>query len=396
MKRIAILSLVFYNYGTRLQSYALCRIINRLFKDTVSVEVLNTESSWSIKTNVVKFIVSSSIRNYKLRSFKHILEVFKYMYESNKIYTGKDHTKEIKERKDAFNNIISKIPYTNSYYSFDEIRNGLLPRYDAVLVGSDQVWNGIKVGNQDIFMLDFLKGEKGLTYAASFGMTSIPPSMLDDYKRRINNFDSLLIREQEGVDICRELGRNDSHLVLDPTLLLVSSEYEDVISEEPIIQGKYVLVYSLNYSYRIFDEAYKLSKQNNCIMVVLKRSFCPPDISRYKDAVELYAESPESFLWLIKNAKCIVTNSYHALLFSINFNKNFYLYLDNADEENSRLLTIINMVGLNSQVFWETNYLPRVIHEIDYTETNTILQEERTKSIQLLKESICKKLQLCN
>lgn len=394
MKRIAILTLVFYDYGTRLQSYALCKIINRIFNGTISVEVLNTESSWSIKTNVFKFIVSSSIKSYKLGALKHIFEVFKYMCESHRIYTGKDHTVEIKERKDSFNNLISKIPYTSTYYSFDDIRKGRLPEYDALLVGSDQVWNGIKVGNQDIFMLDFLKREKGLTYAASFGMTSIPPSMKEDYIRRIQNFDSLLIREQEGVNLCRELGRNDARLVLDPTLLLDSTEYKDVISEKPIIDGDFVLVYSLNYSYKIFDEAYKLGEKNNCKMVVLKRSFCPPNITKYKDAIELYAESPESFLWLIQNAKCIITNSYHALLFSINFNKNFYLYLDNADEENSRLLTIINMCRLDKQVFWETEYLPKEICMVNYTETNRILYEERLNSIHLLKESICKKLHL--
>lgn len=393
MKRIAIVTLVFYNYGTRLQSYALCKILNRLFKDTLSVEVLNMESSWSFKTNRFKFIASNSIKNYKLGAIRHILEVYKYLFES-RIYSSKDHTSEVSDRQKSFNKLISKIPYTSAYYSFDDLRNGRLPEYDAVLVGSDQVWNGIKVGNQDIFMLDFLEGKKGLTYAASFGMTSIPPSMFNDYKKRIQNFDSLLIREQEGINLCRELGRDDAYLVLDPSLLLEGCEYDDVVLEKPVIDGDYVFVYSLNYSYKIFDEAYKLSRRNNCKMVVLKRSFCPPDITRYYNAVELYAESPESFLSLIKNAKCIITNSYHALLFSINFKKSFYLYLDNADEENSRLLTTINTCGLNGQVFWETERLPEEINTIDYTDTDKILREERTKSVQLLKDSICKKLQL--
>ena len=374
----------------------MCKIINRIFNDSISVVVLNTESPWGITTNVFRFIVASSVKNYRFGAIKHILEVYRYMRESHIIYTGKDHTSEIKERKEAFGNIISKIPYSSTYYSFDDIRKGRLPKFDAILVGSDQVWNGVKVGNQDIFMLDFLKGEKGLTYAASFGMTRIPRSMKEDYIRLIQNFDSLLIREQEGVDLCRALGRDDAQLVLDPTLLLEGSEYDDLISDKPIIDGDFVLVYSLNYSYKIFDEAYCLSNRNNCKMVILKRSFCPPDVTKYKEAIELYAESPESFLWLIKNAKCIITNSYHALLFSINFNKSFYLYLDNADEENSRLLTIIDMIGLKTQVFWETGYLPKEIHEIDYTETNRILLEERTKSIQLLQESISKKLQLCD
>lgn len=76
------------------------------------------------------------------------------------------------------------------------------------------------------------------------------------------------------------------------------------------------------------------------------------------------------------------------MLFSINYGTDFYLYLDNADEENSRMLSTANLCGLKDRVYWMTDSLPNEIIEIDYTQTNEILLKEREKSINLLKESL--------
>ena len=314
MKRVAVLTLVFNNYGTRLQSYALCRVLNRIFKDEISVEVINTEDAWSDRKSLRKYLVKNSFKGYGIKAFCHIFEVYRFLKERRKILR-EDHSALKEKRASAFNKLNEMIPYTN-FYSIKDIRMGKLPKYDAIIVGSDQVWNGIKVEAQDVYMLDILKDQKGLTYAASFGMTAIPKHMKLDYQNRINNFSSLLIREKEGVEICRQLGRDDAQLVLDPTLLLESADYDELRTDNKVVDGDYLLVYSLNYSLKIYEEAYKLAKRYSYKMVVLKRSFCPPEISRYEEGIELYAESPENFLSLIRNARCIVTNSYHALLFS--------------------------------------------------------------------------------
>lgn len=241
-----------------------------------------------------------------------------------------------------------------------------------------------------MFMLDYFKNGKGLTYAASFGMTHFPTAMYSDYKRRINNFSSLLIREQEGVKMCRQLGRDDAHLVLNPTMLLDKAAYmNDLSCQKEVISGKFILLYSLNRSMKIYDEVSKLAKRTGCKMVVLKRAFNPPIVEKdYPDAIELFAVSPEEFLWLIDNAQCVVTNSYHALLFSINFKTNFYLYLDNADEENSRLLTIVRMCNLANRIYWETGHLPKVISDIDFEPVKAIIQRERDRSLGLLRNSL--------
>ena len=230
-------------------------------------------------------------------------------------------------------------------------------------------------------------------------MTTIPESMYQDYQRRLNNFPRLLMREDEGVEMCRSLGRDDAVRVLDPTLLLKREAYDEMIvtsetcaDADRLSKEDYVLVYSLNQSRVIFDEAYKLARKNNCKLVILKRSICPPNISRYKNAEELYEVSTAGFLSLIKNAKCVVTNSYHALIFSIVFNSNFNLYLDNADEENSRLLSLVRMLKLEDRIYWQTGHLTRQIIDIDYSDANILLDEQREFSIGKLKEALEEKL----
>jgi hypothetical protein len=387
--KIGILTLVFNNYGTRLQSFALVKTINKLLNGRAEIEVVDIEGCWSNRNQSPKALAIKKIKAYGFKGFVKIFELCKWIY-TNRKNSKVDHAQERKKRDKLFEKLNHMIPYTKTFYSCDDIRAGKLPYYDIIIVGSDQVWNGIKVGNQDVYMLDFLKGRKGLTYAASFGMTKIPSDQFEDYRSRINNFSNLLIREKEGVEMCRLLGRKDAHLVLDPTLLLQKEDYKELLNNATLdIEDDFILVYSLNQSYKIYDEAYKLAKRNGYTMIVLKRSFCPPEVAtKYPGAKEFFAVSPEDFLWLIDNAKCVVTNSYHALLFSVNFSSPFYLYLDNADEENSRLLTLTSLLNLEEQVFWESGHLPKSVSTIDYTQPHNILNQEREMSIKLLKESI--------
>lgn len=389
MKRIAVLSLVFDNYGTRLQSYALSKVLQKIAGNKFEIDFIDIETPWDPRNErfVIVKLVCRKIKSYGFRGLYKIYELFKWFVGCRSLRKRINQKELGKKRHNLFEHIISLIPYTTQCYTCQDIRDGKLPDYEAIIVGSDQVWNGKKVGDQDVFMLDFATAAKKLTYAASFGMTNIPQNMLDDYRNRISAFSSLLIREKEGVELCSKLGRNDAELVLDPTLLLDAFDYDAVFSNSEIdVSDDYVLVYSLNYSYKIYSEVKKICQHNHCRMIVLKRSVCPPDVSGF--AEEFLAASPETFLNLIKKAKIVVTNSYHALLFSIIYRKNFYLYLDNSDEENSRLLTVAKMFNLEKNVFWESGSLPCCIQDTVYAGIESILETERTRSITLLRNSL--------
>ena len=396
MKKLANLTLVINNYGTKLQSYALCKAIKSF--NLVEPEVINLQDSWhgtNVKISRKKQLIDV-LKTYKLKSFKKIIDFIRWQYQFKVIRKNAASFKDSNTRKDdLFLNFDRNIPYTKKIYSLDDIRGGKLSEYELFMVGSDQVWNAPRLGCIDVYMCDFLhKKRSGLSYAASFAINDIPDNLLEDYKKYIQNMDTLLVREARGVELCKQLGRNDAKHVVDPTLLLEGKDYEELISDPAnmVGTGDYILVYSLTSSMKIYEQASKLAVRNNCKMVMLKRVPCPPIASTFKNAVDLLEVGPAEFLSLIKYAKCVVTGSYHALMFSLLLHTDFYIYLDDANAENSRLLSTLDMFGLNDQLYYETSSLPKVLPHVNYDSVEPILKTKREESLQLLRESIEKKL----
>jgi len=397
MKKLADLTLVINNYGTKLQSYALCKAIKSL--NLVEPEVITLRGAWHGKTVKIsrKKQLLDVLKTYKLRSIRKILDFVRWSYEFKIIRQNASLFKDADAKKNAlFLMFDEHIPYSKEVYTLEDVREGKLSDYDMFLVGSDQVWNAPRVGCLDIYMCDFLHQKRsGLSYAASFAIDTIPENLKDDYTKYIQNMKTLLVREARGVELCRQLGRDDARHVVDPTLLLEGKDYEDLTTRPTALvgEGDYVLVYSLTSSMKIYREASILAKRNNCKMVMLKRVPCPPLASSFKDAIDLLEVGPAEFISLIKYAKCVVTGSYHALMFSLLMHTNFYIYMDDASAENSRLLSSLAMFGLEKQLHYETSSLPKTLPIIDYTKVEPILKAKREESLKLLKQSIEEKLE---
>lgn len=397
MKKIADLTLVINNYGTKLQSYALCKAIKSF--NLVEPEVISLQDSWhgtNVKISKKKQLIDV-LKTYKLKSFKKIFDFIRWQYQFKEIRKNAGAFKDSDTRKnELFLEFDKNIPYSKHIYTLEDVRSGkLVPDYDMFIVGSDQVWNAPRLGCIDVYMCDFLhKKRSALSYAASFAINSIPENLVNDYKKYIQNMDTLLVREARGVELCKELGRDDAKHVVDPTLLLEGKEYEELVSNpiDMVGKGDYVLVYSLTSSMKIYEQASKLAARNNCKMVMLKRVPCPPIASTFKNAVDLLEVGPAEFLSLINYAKCVVTGSYHALMFSLLLHTDFYIYLDDANAENSRLLSTLDMFGLNEQLYYETSSLPKILPHVNYNKVDPILKMKREESLCLLRESIEKKL----
>ena len=397
MKRIAILTLVINNYGTKLQSYALCKALKSF--DLVDPEVINLQGSWvgrNMKISRMRQLVDV-FKTYKLKSFKRIFDFIRYAFQYIIIRKESNAYKSaVDKQDDLYLKFDANIPYSKEVYTIDNIRDGnLLSKYDFYLVGSDQVWNGPRVGCLDVYMCDFLHQKRSaLSYAASFAIDSIPDNMKDDYFRYIQNMDTLLVREGGGVKLCKQLGREDARHVVDPTLLLEGKDYEALISNPVDLVGadSFIMVYSLTTSMKIYEEASKLAEKYNCKMAMLKRGAHPPIASTFKNAVDLIEVGPAEFLSLIKYAKCVVTGSYHALLFSLLLHTNFYIYLDNANAENDRLVSALSMFGMENQLYYETSSLPKTMPQIDFETVEPVLNANRKESLRLLRESIERKL----
>lgn len=398
MKKIAILTLVIRNFGNKLQSYALCKAIQSF--GLVEPEVIRLSDGWGYGNvaSLRKKQLFDLIKTYKLKSFKRAYDFVRYSLQYREIRKNPDVFKSAVERQtELYAKFDNEIPYTQNEFSIADVRLGkLLPNFDMFIVGSDQVWNGPRIGCLDVYMCDFLhKKRSALSYAASFAIDAIPENQREEYLEYIQNMDTLFIREERGVELCKELGREDAKQVLDPTLLLEAKDYEGFLKNPVYLvgEGEYVLVYSLTSSMKIFDEANKLANKYHCKMVVLKNGAYPPLVSKYKNAVDVIAAGPAEFLSLVKYAKFLVTGSYHALMFSLLFHSHFYIYLDNASAQNSRLISTLKMFGLEKQLYYETSSLPKIMPHIDYSIVDPILKEKREESLRLLRESIERKLQ---
>ena len=400
MKKLAILTLVINNYGTKLQSYALCKAIKKL--NLVEPEVINLQGSWhgsTVKISRKKQLIDV-LKTYKLKSFKKIYDFVRFAYEYKKIRENADaYKEEVFKMEDLYLNFDQNIPYSKTIYTIDDIRDGKLTNYDMFLVGSDQVWNGPRVGCLDVYMCDFLH-QKGsaLSYAASFAISNIPENMRDEYSKYIQNMKTLLVREERGVELCKQLGRDDAKHVVDPTLLLEGKDYEELTSKPVDLVGTddYILVYSLTTSMKIYEEASKLAEKYHCKIAMLKRGAHPPLVTNFRNSIDLIAVGPKEFLSLIKYAKCVVTGSYHALQFSLLFHTNFYIYLDDANAENSRMVSTLAMFGLDKQLYYETSSLPKILPQVDFDAVEPIIKSRREESMKLLKQSIEKRLQELN
>ena len=396
MKKLAILTLVINNYGTKLQSFALCKAIQSL--NLVDPEVITLRDSWcsgTVKISRKKQLLDV-LKTYRLKSFKKIYDFVRWNYQFKKIRECASSFVEADKKKDKlFWEFDKHIPYSKISYTLDDVRAGELSSYDIFLVGSDQVWNGPRVGCLDVYMCDFLhKKRSALSYAASFAISSIPENMKDEYTRYIQNMDTLLVREEQGVELCKQLGRDDAIHVVDPTLLLEGKVYEEFVSNPKKLVGTedFILVYSLTSSLKIYEEANKLAEKHNCKMVMLKRTPLPPLANTFKNAIDLLEVGPAEFMSLIKYAKCVVTGSFHALQLSLLLQSDFYIYLDDANAENSRLISTLTMFGLEKQLYYETSSLPKTLPHIDYASVEPILKKKRVESMKLLTESLEKKL----
>lgn len=346
------------NYGAVLQAYALQRKINMLGYDS---EIIDYKCE--AITNRYKIKKMSEVQGLKGK-LKHILTV-------------NNEKKRIRDFN-IFNKQHQKI--SNNSYNKNN-KNNISKNYDKIFVGSDQVWNLQLSGDDTTYFLDFEKDKnKKYSYAASFGVSEIE----DKYNKQMSflkDFKSLLVREEQGKQIIRNSLNLNSNVVLDPTLLLTKNEWETIINER-LVNYKYIFVYLNGTEKYIKDFSRRLSKKTGYKIISLNHS-CKIDIG----IKNLKSCTPYDFLNYIKNAEYVVTNSFHGLVFSINFEKEFFYGLSNNNNFNSRLENIISKLGLEERKILSDKTIDN-IKKIDYKNVNTLLDCEREKSINLLKNAL--------
>lgn len=368
--KIGILTLFYknYNYGGILQSFALYKILQ---DDYGNVEQISYDFSKENKINK-KIIILLKIKIKKIIDF-----FFANFFDL---------------RRKRFLEFINKYIPHSRVYDIDDIKMAV-DKYDIFVVGSDQIWNfdwGFRKG----FLLNFVPKEKvKVAYAASMGKNKITSSEKEIFRKSLNNFNAISVREKDAVSVLQPLVCKKVEVVLDPTLLLTKNEWEKIVADR-LIQEAYVFCYFLGDDKQIRKIAKQYAQQHDCKIVVLPHIHHTFEISDmgFGD-IKLYDVSPSDFISLIKYSNYVFTDSFHASCFSCIYQKDFVVFDRlGAKEMSTRLDTLTSLFNCeerfcNSEERFNIEYIEKLKTK-DYSGLEEKIDEERKKSLQFLKKAL--------
>ena len=367
-KTVAIVTIDDYiNYGNRLQNYALTKLLqNEGFQVFNGIEVI-TKEDWVIRTNgAIKKLIKWCTPFSAVKA---------------RLYSPQDKSGLKKEREKRF------IEFIHSYTSILEpiicvnhsCANKTLRKYgiEYYIAGSDQVWNPYYEAKEYEF-LTFAPKEKRLTFAASIGADSIPEEAKWYFKKNLLDMKYISVREERAAEIVKELTGRTADVTLDPTLLLDKTDWECIAKKpEFYIEDKYICTYFLGE----VPEAVKAFAKEKGLLIYALNSLDNP---------ELYTLDPAEFLYMIQNASYVLTDSFHAVAFSIKFNKEFYVFdrkQDGVSSMFSRIETVTKRFGLENRI----QNRDRIVEQEPVSNWNEIEKEliaEKNKSMGKLLEAM--------
>lgn len=360
MKQIAILTQPLgHNYGGMLQAWALQRVVRNFGYDVVTID--RQPSQPTVPYLFIRFVYRSILKVFGKRKELVFIELHKKI--------AYQHT-----MKFIHSNLKISAPLYNTPQLITHFNK---VGYDAVIVGSDQTWRPKYSPCIENFYLDFLKTKniKKIAYASSFGVSEWEYDDLLTAKcsELANLFDWISVREDSGVELCNNYLNIDVDHVLDPTLLIDRETYEDLIGNERLVKEKvgvytYILdntpekqkiidEFSENVGQSIFSCQAKMSLENS---------------SNLKDTI---MPDPRDWLAGFANAKYVVTDSFHGVVFSIIFQKPF-ICIANEGRGSSRFSSLFKILGLTTDL---SKY------SVGITHINGVDKELINRSINLLK-----------
>lgn len=340
------------NYGAILQTYASFEILRKLGHSPEVINLLPGGKQSFLKAikNKVKLYLSNNIE----------LEIFKK----------------------------KNLELTVPYYSNDNLHE-LNKVFDAYYVGSDQVWRASMSKERLIhYFLDFADDEKlKIAYAASFGISSWEGAdgITKQIMPLIKSFSAIGVREQDGVKICQDVFNVEAVKVLDPTLLLDKSDYQKIIHKHKKFKFQKYIAYHVIQDRRASGKMPSLAFQQTKIKVINLFG----DNKRLLGRSILRYNSIETWLFGIQNAYLVITDSFHCVIFSILFKKQF-VCIPNKRGGVSRIKNLLQMLKLEdrfctSESFDFKHYLKT---PINYEHVYSILDQLRDESCQFITNAI--------
>lgn len=359
-----------YNCGSMLESYAIMKYLRNKKFDTEIIDFSSDGQAKLYKTFFQEKNLKSVIKNIILFPHRKRIDYNNSKYE---------------EFKNQFFKLSKKI--NNNDFS------GL--KYDYYIAGSDQVWNITIDDYDDAYFLNWTKDGKKIAYAPSFGSKNpieFAGENLNKYKNMMSSFDAISIRENNGKKWIKEMINKDVPVLIDPTLLLSSNEYDKLLDNSCTPKGKYIFLYCPGFKKDICKFVKKVSDKYNLPVIAWSaKSFYVKNIGSLGFKLPRY-ESPSVYLSLIKNASLIFTTSFHGTIFSTIYRKKFYVIKNGGMYGNDdRVKTLIDKLGIQDRLIkYEFDENFDYLANVDYSKYEKLLPEEQKQADDYLKKAIGK------
>ena len=379
------------NYGTSLQGFALLKKMQQIGCD---VEIINYEKHLSFWDKVAYVVNTLRCGEYK-RLFRNSKRE-KYRKENseyNRIMI--DRTKAVDAYKEK-----KLIPFFKNYKGFAALCEGS-KNYEAVVVGSDQVWTPLSLPNKFFNLIFVDDSVRKIAYASSFGVSVIPDFQKAATGVYLNRFYKVGVREQRGKEIVETLSKNPAKVVADPTLLLTRDEWIEQIcenisesTESNIKESEntpYIFCYLLGSNPAGRHAALELQRKTGYrIISVQHMDDFIPDADGFGDVAPA-AMDPNDFIRYISRAAYVCTDSFHCSVFSTIFHRQFMTFYRfakaSAIGRNSRIDSLFAVLGINREHIYDGD-ISKIDSRIDWDTVEINLEKLRQESIEFLKEAL--------
>lgn len=336
MKKIGLVTVHNPNYGSMLQSYALHKFL--------------TDNGYD--NEVILYTKKNDLRQLA-RIFNFSLLIMKGNVVYRDLYCKlfhKDIYANLKVRTEKFNEFkYAYLKFSKNHIGWKQLIE-TNNDYDTFIIGSDQVWNPINIGT-DFFNLLFTADDKyRISYASSFGVSSIPASQRKKTKHYLERIQCLSTREKAGVNIIKEMTGRDATLVCDPTLLVDRKIWDELKGQERFVKEKYIFCYFLgnNPQHRDFANRFKAKTGYKLVALQHLDELVLSDIN-FAD-IKPFDVGPAEFVNLICNAEYVLTDSFHGTIFSLLYHKSFFTFSrfesSAKASTNSRISSLLELVGI--------------------------------------------------
>lgn len=340
MKILILTQPLHTNYGGLMQAYALQRVLIEMGHDVYTDMPKKNIDSFISKLSIwvpIRFMLKYCL-------FRNVEYIVPFSLSKKQFKIISQHTQEF---------VNQNIQTIDFFEGKKKPKKSKIKLFDAYIVGSDQVWRPIYSPNIYSYFLDFVNcsNVKKIAYAASFGtdVWEYDKGMTLKCKKLIANFNAISVRESSAIELCSNYFDIKASLTIDPTFLMSKNDYLKLLESKSFDQTLGELMY---YFLDIDDEKTKILNKTRDILQF--KTFNSMQVEKVTSSSRINLADciyPSPLNWIngFKNAKYVVTDSFHGVVFSIIFNVPF-IAIGNTERGLSRFTSLLSQFNLEDRL----------------------------------------------